>query len=717
MKQLSQNLGNGTLKVEELPIPEIQPGQVQVRTCASLISAGTERFLIETGKKSLLGKALARPDRVRQVLQSIRVSGLEVTLQKVRSRLDSRSPLGYSASGVVIGVGEGVLDFRVGDRLACAGSSAGHAEIINVPVNLCAPVPDSVRLEEAAFSTLGAIALQGIRLGKPQIGECVVVIGLGLLGSLAVQMLRAAGCIVLGFDPSPERCAQARELGAHIAVAEEENLRAALAKETLSRGADLVLITAGTSSNRPVELAGELSREKGRVVVVGAVGLTLPREPYYNKEIEFCISRSYGPGRYDAAYEEKGLDYPYGYVRWTENRNMRAFLRLLADQQVRVKPLITHTFSLDQAAAAYDLISGKTGQPYLGVLFRYAEEPGPPKSIELSGGIARIPGDTATILGVIGAGTFAQSMLLPALKNDPRVRLDTVANQTPLRAMDAKERFGFRRAAASAGEVLDDPGISAVLIATRHDTHAELARKALQAGKAVFLEKPLALDDTQLAEVQQAYAAAPRPFLMVGFNRRFAPAVAEILSFLRDCREPRLITCRVNAGPVPLDHWIQDPARGGGRVIGEVCHFLDLLAYLAGGPAVSLYAQALPDLGKYRQDNLALTLTFADGSVASLLYAANGDRALPKEYLEVYCQGKVAVLRDYREVALIASGREKIKRFASQDKGHRAEMDAFLQALSQGSPEPVPFATAVAATRLSFAALRSIRDGEVIKLG
>jgi polar amino acid transport system substrate-binding protein len=718
MKQLSQNLRTGKLTVAETPPPTPQPGCLLVASAYSLISAGTERSILEIGKKSLLGKAMARPDRVRQVLQSLTQQGFKATYEKVRSRLDASSPLGYSAAGQVIAVGEGVLDYRVGDRVACGGSSAAHAEIISVPVNLCAPLPAGVEMDEAAFTTVGAIALQGIRLARPQIGECVVVIGLGLLGSLTVQMLRAAGCIVLGLDLSPARCQLALELGAHAAVSDEAGLRAAILRETENKGADRVIITAGTTSNRPVELAGEISREKGRVVVVGAVGLHLPRSPYYDKELEFCISRSYGPGRYDPAYEEKGIDYPYGYVRWTENRNMRAFLRMIAERKVSLKPLITHTFPIQEAVQAYDLISEKLDQPFLGVLFQYPHSavPADDQPNRPAGSAPMGSRQEKISLGVIGAGNFAQSMLLPHLHADLRVSLARVVNQTPLHAMDVKERFHFAAAGTAVDEVLCDEQTSAVLIATRHDSHADLACQALRAGKPLFIEKPLAMDEAELVEVEKAYHAADAPFLMVGFNRRFAPAVQSLRRFFAPSREPKLITYRINAGYIPLDHWTQDLQRGGGRIVGEVCHFVDLLGLLASSRLVSVYAQALPDLGKYRLDNLAVILRYADGTLGNLIYAANGDKALPKEYLEIYSQGLVGVLRDFREVSLIGQGKSTLQRFPSQDKGHKAEMDAFVSSLAAAAPEPVPFAEALAATRATFAILQSIQSGAPVPI-
>jgi predicted dehydrogenase/threonine dehydrogenase-like Zn-dependent dehydrogenase len=712
MKQLSQNLRTGELSVSEVPEPQVSPGQVLVQTAFSLISAGTERSLVEIGKKSLLGKALSRPDRVRQVMLSVRQSGLQATLQKVRARLEGRSPLGYSSAGIVRAVGEGVTDLRAGDRVACAGSSAAHAEVVCVPVNLCAAVPENVPLDQAAFTTLGAIALQGVRQADVRLGEVVAVLGLGLLGALTVQLLRAAGCTVVGFDPNLSRCQLALELGAQAAANTESELRARLSLESANKGADAVILTAGTSSNRPIELAGELSRDRGRVVVVGAVGLRVPRAPYYEKELELRLSRSYGPGRYDPAYEDKGRDYPYGYVRWTEKRNMQAFLRLASEGKVRLAPLITHRFSLEQALEAYDLIRGKTAQPSLGVLFAYPAAVAEAKPPQLPPSSARQPQAVRLGVGVIGVGTFAQGMLLPPLQKDGRVALLAAAARSPLHARDAADRFGFTAAVGSVDEILSDQTIQAVIISTRHDSHADLVVRALQAGKAVHVEKPLALNSQQLAEVQAAYQAESAAFVNVGFNRRFAPLVQPLLQLFADRTEPLSMLYRVNAGYLPLEHWAQDPEQGGGRIVGEVCHFLDLFQALSGALITRVSARALPDLGKYRADNLAALVELADGSLGTLLYTANGDRALPKEYLEVSCAGKSAALHDFRRLELYSGAKQRVIRAAGQDKGHAAEMRAWVGAVLAGAPEPVPFSHALAATRATFALLASLSSGE-----
>ncbi len=584
MKQLSQNLRTGELSVDEVSPPSAQSGQILVQSAYSLISAGTERTKIETGRKTLLGKALARPDQVRQVLASVKQLGLKATYEKVKTRLDARSPLGYSAAGVVVSVGPGVDEFHSGDRVACGGASASHAELIAVPRNLCVRLPEPVTLEQAAFTTVGAIALQGVRQADLRLGEWAVILGLGLVGQLTVQLLKAAGCGVIGFDPNESRCQLAVQLGANAALSSPGALKAKIGLLTDSKGVDAALITAGTSSNQPVELAGEICRDKGRVVIVGAVGLNLPREPYYNKELELRLSRSYGPGRYDPAYEEKGMDYPYGYVRWTERRNMESFLALVAEGKVDLAPLTTHRFRLEQADEAYALIRGTNSEPYLGVLFEYPQAPIPEREKIMVTPRAEFIAGTLAV-GVIGAGNFAQSMLLPTLQKNAQVTLQGVVTVTPLQSRDVADRFGFTYAASTYEDLLTDPAIKAILIATRHDTHASLVIEALEAGKAVHVEKPLAMTPAELVQVVQAYREAQSrdgAFLMVGFNRRFAPMTQMIHQFFAGRQEALSILYRINAGFIPLDHWTQDASQGGGRIIGEVCHFIDLLQFFTG---------------------------------------------------------------------------------------------------------------------------------------
>jgi predicted dehydrogenase/threonine dehydrogenase-like Zn-dependent dehydrogenase len=715
MKQLSQNLRTGKLSIDQVPAPAVMAGQVQVQLAYSLISAGTERTKIETGKKSLVGKAMSRPDQVQQVLRSVRQAGLQSTFQKVKTRLDARSPLGYSSAGVVVAAGEGVNDFKVGDRVACAGTTASHAEMVTVPTNLCVHVPGGVDLKDAAFTTVGAIALQGVRQADVRLGEVVVVTGLGLVGVLTVQMLRAAGCVVLGFDPNPQRCKLAEDLGAHAAFDSEGALNARLLLDTGNNGADAVILTAGTHSNRPVEMAGEICRDKGRVVVVGAVGLTVPRAPYYEKELELRLSRSYGPGRYDPNYEEKGLDYPYGYVRWTEKRNMQAFLRMVSEKQINLKQLITHAFKLGEADEAYELISGKKGILYLGVLFEYDLDQVSQDRVIVMRSIRPAKVDQIGV-GVIGAGNFAQSMLLPHLQAASNVDLIGVATLSPLQTKDVAERFGFQLAASTEHEIIENEHVNGVVIATRHDSHASLVLNSLHAGKAVHVEKPLCLKRDELDKIVDAYQAFEKAFLMVGFNRRFAPLVQQMTEFFANRIEPLAMTYRINAGYIPLDHWTQDPQQGGGRILGEVCHFIDLLQYFAGATVKSVGARAMPNQGKYINDNLAVVVELSDGSIGNILYTANGDKALPKEYLEVYCGGKIAILNDFRSVKLISGGKNKSIKNMGQDKGHKNEMLAWVRAIQKGEAEPIPFVDTVAATRAAFAVIDSLTSGQFIIL-
>jgi len=604
--------------------------------------------------------------------------------------------------------------------VACGGVTASHAEIIAVPKNLCVPIPNSVSLEAGAFATLGAIAMQGIRQANIHLGENVVVIGLGLLGQLTVQMLKASGCFVLGYDLDQERCKMALQLGADNAVYSENSLVTQLEQLTYARGADAVLITAGTSSDRPVELAGELCREKGTVVIVGAVGLNIPREPYYNKELDFKISRSYGPGRYDPTYEEKGLDYPYGYVRWTERRNMDAFVKLVAAEKVDVAPLITHRYKLENANEAYDLISGKINEPYLGVIFEYEQSDYKSRNM-IHVSARRVKKDGQVGVGVIGAGNFAQSMLLPHLKKNSNVSLRGVATISPLDTLDVAERFGFIYAASSADEILADPDVDAVIIATRHDTHAELAIQAMNSGKAIHLEKPLAMSSEEINQIVEEYQnnahdTSSSSFLMLGFNRRFAPMVKLAKEFITEQPEPLAIIYRVNAGYLPIDHWTQDPMQGGGRIIGEVCHFIDLLQFFSDSKVTQVYARALPNQGKYLNDNVAITLSLENGSIGSVLYTANGNKSLSKENIEIFGGGKVAIIDDYKSIKFIENGKIIKSNKGSKDKGHKSEMNAWIDSIRFGQSEPVPFNEAVIATKATFAVIKSLSKNCVVDI-
>ena len=734
MKQLLQDARTGGLKVAEVPAPQLFPGCVLVRVAASLVSAGTERASAEFASKSLMAKATARPDLVRDVIAKMRRDGLASTMQTVRSRLDQPQSVGYSSSGVVIAVGDGISDISVGDRVACAGAGyAVHAEIACVPRMLVAKIPDTeqiedaisdgvsyvVSYEEAAFGTVGAICLHGIRTAEVALGDTVAVIGLGLLGQITIQLLKAAGCRVFGLDLVRQRADLAIESGAEDACSDAREFRDLCFQRTGGAGVDSVLVTAETSSSEPVNLAAEIARDRAIVVAVGTVGMDLQRKLYYEKELDFRVSRSYGPGRYDTAYEQKGRDYPIGHVRWTETRNLGAFLQFIADGKLNLASLITHRFPMELADRSYRLITGGTREPFLGVLITYeGVEAGSAPS--LSGRIPVASGahSSGSIgLGVLGAGSFAQNTLLPALKAIPKVAFVGVCNATGPRSRNAAEKFGFSYCSNSEGELLQDPKIKAVVIATRHNLHAVQSLAALRADKAVFCEKPLCLNENELGALVRAVSAPANrtgaPLLMVGFNRRFAPMALQMKKFVSDIHEPLAIHYRVNAGYIPADHWVNDPEQGGGRILGEVCHFVDFLCFLVGESPVEVQAQTVGNPGQYSMDNVVASFKFANGSLGTISYLANGDKSASKERVEVFGGGSVAILEDFRRLELIRNGRKQTTHARwAQDKGHRDEMQAFVDALLGKTQAPIPFDQIVASTLATLRLQNSCQTGQ-----
>ncbi len=720
MKQVLQQARTGEIDVVDVPSPKLLPGCVLVRIGASLVSAGTERAASAFASKNLFGKAKARPDLVHEVLNKVRRDGLLSAMSAVRTRLDQPGALGYSCAGTVVGVGEGVIDLSVGDRVACAGAGyAVHAEFDCVPRLLVAKVSsEAVSFDEAAFTTIGAVALHGIRTAEAKLGDVVAVIGLGLLGQLTVQLLKAAGCKVLGFDLVEQRAALALRMGADGACASTAEFRELCAQQSGGRGVDTVVITAETSSSDPVNLAGEVARDRGIVVAVGTVGMDIKRPVYYAKELDFRISRSYGPGRYDTAYEQKGRDYPIGYVRWTETRNMEAFLDLLEQGKLDLKSLVTHRFPIERAKAAYDLITGRIDEASLGVLITYSEQAEPTHKLELVSQKAPVSTQQSVAVGMLGAGGFATSTLLPAMRQVNGLDLVGICSATGSNARHAAQKFGFRYCVTEEEKILADASVNTVVIATRHNLHATQVLASAAAGKHVFCEKPLCLTEEQLGEIVSACerpAGARAPYLMVGFNRRFAPMAGQMKQFLSGIGEPLMLHYRVNAGYIPADHWVNDPEQGGGRILGEVCHFVDFLTFLTGALPIEVQTRNVANPGRYSGENVAISLTFANGSQGTITYIASGDKSYSKERVEVFGGGAVAVLEDFRRLELARDGRKQvIKSRWRQDKGHRGEWQAFADSLRTGSGSPIPLAEIVSTTLTTLRAVESQASGKSV---
>jgi predicted dehydrogenase/threonine dehydrogenase-like Zn-dependent dehydrogenase len=719
----------GIVEVLDVPTPQLRGPGVLVQTAVSLISAGTERASSEFAQASLVEKARSRPDLVEQVLGKMRRDGLAATLAGVFERLDRPAAPGYATAGVVLAVADGVPELVVGDRVACAGATyATHAEINYVPRNLVVPIPrrtsgEEVGFDEAAFTTLGAIALHGIRLAQPQLGDRAVVIGLGVIGLLTVQILRAHGCRVAAVDLDAARCDLARALGADAAAAPAD--AASLVTEWTQRlGADLVLVAAATEGSDPAILAADLARDKGRIVAVGATGLDLPRRTLFKKELSVVVSRSYGPGRYDPEYEERGRGYPLSHVRWTERENMRAFLDLIADDRIDVQPLISQRFAIEHGDRAYAMLNAG---PALGILLDYSTRP---LHDELRGASAPQPAAPArptarragaplerVHVAAIGAGNFARGTLFPLLARNSRVALRTIVASTGLSAHGAAERFGFAKRSTDHGDIWTDESCAAVVIATRHDSHAALVLAGLQSGKAVFVEKPLCITEEELARIVSTIgdleAAGHAPLVMVGFNRRFAPAVQAVRARVARTAAPVSIVYRINAGRLPASSWIADAGEGGGRIVGEVCHFVDLCAYLAGSPVEEVSAIR----SAAGEEDVAVSLRMRNGSIATIAYLVGGSARVPKERLEIFGSSETAIIDDFRRVTIngrgVSAWRSLLQR---QDKGHRAELDAFVDAVARGTTSPVPMDSAINSTRATFAILRSLEINSAVRI-
>lgn len=706
MKQVIQDFKTGDLFVDDVPIPSISSGFVLVRNHYSLISAGTERSTVSTGKASLLGKARQRPDLVKQVLDTFKKEGIVETLKRVRTKLETLKELGYSSAGMVLMSMDTNGVFKPGDRVACGGGGyASHSGIISVPQNLVVKIPDSVALDCAAFTTLGSIAMQGVRQANPRIGDFVCVIGLGLLGQITAQILRANGCQVFGIDTSTAMVDLAKKISGHSAMTRNDSkLDSEIDFFTEGHGFDSVIITAATKSSDPVEISTSILRQKGVIVIVGAVPMNIPREPhFYKKELELKISCSYGPGRYDHFYEEEGHDYPYGYVRWTENRNMAAFVKLLENQSVDVRPLITHVFDIDQAEKAYDIVTGEVQERSIGILLKYPEIE--EKRKELTRELSVSPGQDIGI-GLIGAGSFAEKILIPCTRT-----LGTLLMVVDSRGTTAKsvgEKYKFRSFSTNKQDIFSNPEINTVFIATRHNTHADLTMAALEAGKNVYVEKPLTIREEDIGRIAEICRRQTACRLMVGFNRRFAPLSRQAKELFDGLSEPLLINYRISAGFIPKDHWIQTH-EGGGRILGEVCHFVDLLQFLTGSHPEKVFAECISDANTKMDnfDNIGVAIRFSNGSVGLITYLACGDQLLSKERIEIFGGGKTFIINDFRTGEIYEQGR--CKKIKKPGKGHKQEIESFIKSIREGLPSPIPLESIFYTTATTFRIIDSLQ--------
>lgn len=715
MLQIIQSYRTGQMDLAEVPVPFCEDAGILVRVACSLVSAGTEKMLVDLAKKSLVGKAMARPDLARQVVAKMKKEGIRQTLEKVFTKLDNSIPLGYSCAGQVIAVGRGVSRFKVGDWVACGGAGyANHAEVDYIPQNLAVKLPEGLDAEAASFATVGSIAMQGVRQAEVELGHRVGVVGLGLLGQLTVQILKASGAKVICMDISEPKMELARTLGADWAV-HTDNFASMAKNVSDGQGLDSLIITASTSSNQPIELAGEVCRYKGKVVVVGMVGMNIPRNEYYKKELDLRLSMSYGPGRYDTNYEEKGIDYPYSLVRWTEGRNMQTFLELCAEGKVTPAKLVTHRYRFEEALKAYELFEGKTGEPYLGILLKYDLVKPMTSHVTLPEKASRPSADMR--VGLVGAGNFAKAVLLPKLSALAGVRIEAIATATGISARGSAEKYGIGRIYADSDALLEDKDVNTAFITTRHNNHASSILKALKLGKHVFVEKPLCIREEELEAIREAFeAATARPVLMVGFNRRFSTHAARLKEWIDASGEKPVIRYRINAGMIPKESWIQDPEVGGGRVIGEVCHFVDLCSFLAGSGVQEVYATVLETPGGYNEDNVCITLRHSNGARSTIDYLANGDPSGSKEFIEVFCGRGLATCEDFWVSTFSRAGKKSRYKSSGMDKGFPQELAAFRDAVLGKGSTPVAFDSLANTTLCTFRIRESIASNNVLRV-
>ena len=723
MKQIMQSYKKGDLSIVDVPLHDLKAGHLLVKTMASMVSVGTEKYMLEMGRKSLVGKAKARPHLVRAVIAKAQAEGIMEAWRQAMGRLDNPVPLGYSSAGVVIGVGDGVEGFSVGDRVACTGAGfAGHTEVASAPANLCVPIPDELDFDVAAFVALGSIALQAVRMAQVSFGETVVVIGLGLLGQVAVQLLTAAGCHVVGMDLDADKATLALKLGAESAATDYASMTSAVHQMTGGQGADAVIILAATTSNQPLEQAAINCRERGRVVAAGLVGLEIPRTPFYDKELDFVVSRGWGPGLYDPDFTDRGAKYPLAYARWTAQSNMAEFLSQAAKGAIEIDQLISHRFSFEHALDAYQLIAEGT-ESYLGVLLTYSGDPDMRKMVtlkdseELSKTLSRRTSLGKVGIGLIGAGLFTQGTLLPAMKGIAGIDFCGVSTSSGLSGQHTARKFGFDYCTTDYDEILRDPQIDLVFVLTQHGTHSDLIGKALGAGKHVFVEKPLAVTLEQLSAVNAVYRQIDNAILMVGFNRRFSPFTIWQKKHFANVSEPLSVVCTINAGIVPGDHWVHDPVAGGGRIIGEICHFVDLIQYLTGSTPTRVYAETFGE-GAYKpSDNVTITLKMVNGSLGAINYVSGGDKRHPRERVEITGGGAVGVIENFQAARLTRGGRVRKRRnWLSVDRGHVGEIRALVESIRKGDPAPVEFEEYLYTTLATFAIEESLKTGKAVKV-
>ena len=680
MKRILHSFKTGMIEIVETPCPQVKPGHLLIQTSRSLISPGTEKMLIDFGKASIIEKIRRQPDKVRMVLDKIKTDGVLPALEAVRNKLDQPIPLGYCNVGTILEVGEGVSEWSVGDRVVSNGS---HAEIVAVPKNLCCKIPDVVSDDDAVFTVLGAIALQGIRLANPTLGESFVVIGLGLIGLLTVQLLQANGCRVLGIDFDATKLELAKQFGADtINLSLGKDIIAKAKQFSKTRGVDGVLITASTKSNDPIHQAAQICRKRGRIILVGVAGLTLSRADFYEKELSFQVSCSYGPGRYDPHYEDAGHDYPIGFVRWTEQRHFEAVLDMLASKKLAMETLISHRFSFQNTEEAYALLS--KNDPVLGVLLEYERQGSRQDTILLNISSKK---ESSVCVGFIGSGNYASRVLIPAFQKT-NATLKMIACREGLSGTQIGKKFGFEKSTTSAENVLHDPHINTIVIATRHNDHAYFVTEALKSNKHIFVEKPLCLTFQELNELQQAIKNSSHK-IMIGFNRRFSPHIQKIKSLLEEVSEPKSFIMTVNAGEIPRTHWTQKPAIGGGRIIGEACHFIDLLRFLAGAPITHFHTTKMQHTILH-DDKASMTLSFADGSFGTIHYLANGNKAFPKERLEIFSAGRILQLDNFCKLRGYGWPTFKKMNLWRQDKGQTNCVNQFVNAIEKGLPSPIP---------------------------